>query len=912
MKTSTIFVLLGMLCVLSWAQRLPIDMPPNFVEELYSEGWPSVVGIEFDANGRMYAWSKRGFVFIGEDGVRLEEPLLDISEEVAAYGDLGLLGFALHPNFLNNGWFYLYYVVDRHHLLYYGTPDYNPNANISDEATIGRVTRYTADPATNFTSVIPGSRKVLVGETISTGFPILHRSHGGGALAFGNDGTLLASCGDGASYAGTDVGDASAGAFAQQALVDGIITPEENVGGFRSQLVNSLSGKVIRIDPNTGDGLSSNPFFDASNPRSPASRVWAVGLRQPFRFVYQPGTGSHRPEDGDPGTFYLGDVGWAFWEELNVLEKGGQNFGWPIYEGVKKRWQYASRKIANLTAPNPMHQQGGCDQSYFLFKELLMEATLDPDPFFSNPCDPTSEIPASIPTFLHSRPMFTFSNTTWNSEEQNTYLPTYDQEGQGTFISLLDPNSPVQADTFSGSSCIAGVFYTGDNFPAEYQSSFFAFDYDGWVRKVDYSPDNQALAIEPFFGDGRFVVDAKVHPQDGCIYYVSYAWNASIRRICYGTNPAPTAVIDFDKNYGPSPLTVQFQGDQSSDPEEEPISYLWDFGDGETSTEANPAHIFSTNESKPISFPVQLTVTDSAGNTHVTDTLVSLNNTPPQVEIVSFKDGDQYSPTGVTLLDLVAEVSDTEHAEESLRFSWQGNLHHNSHYHPEPIDTSRESAILILGEGCGDESYWYRISLVVEDPTGLATYVEQEIFPYCGDPKTVFDTLVAVPQEQSVRLDWQTLQESSGTTFHLQHSTDKKEFTTLQELPASGSPSSYSAEDPAPLWALNYYRIMAVGADGFREYSPVISIDYFGVGTIRLYPNPVSDVLRLDFSEVNEAASLELSNLQGQIVFKRTWIGAEESQSNSVRLDHLPPGVYLYQVSDGNKTVTGKLVKDAF
>lgn len=911
MKTSSVCILLLIGWMSSWAQPLPIDLPPNFIDELYSPGWRSAVGFEFDANGRLYAWSKPGLVYIGEDGQQLEQPLLDIREEVASYGDHGLLGFALHPNFLNNGYFYLYYVVDRHHLLYYGTPDYSPAADIKDEATIARITRYTADPATGMTTVIPGSRKILVGESISTGFPILHRSHGGGALAFGNDGTLLASCGDGGSYAGTDVGDESAGAFGQQALADRIITPAENVGAFRSQLVNSLNGKLIRIDPNTGDGLSSNPFYDSANPRSPASRVWALGLRQPFRFVHMPGTGSHQPEDGDPGVFYLGDVGWAFWEELNVVKEGGQNFGWPIYEGVKQRWQYSTRKIANLTAPNPVSGQNGCDNAYFFFSDLLQEASLEPDPFFENPCDPSSDIPSDIPRFLHSRPMFTFSNTTWNSEEQNTYLPTFDSEGNGTFVSLLDSTSTVEADTFSGSSCVAGVFYTGNTFPAEYQMSFLAMDYDGWMRKIDYSPDHEALAIEPFFGDGKFIVDAKVNPIDGCIYYLNYAFNSSIRRICYGTNPAPTAKMKFDQNYGPSPLTVQFQGDQSADPEGEPLTYLWEFGDGESSTEPNPTHIFTSSSSAPTSFEVSLQVEDSSGNVHRVDTLVSLNNTPPQVKIVSFEDGDFYSTTGLTTLDLIADVSDAEHGEESLTFAWQAHLHHNSHYHPEEIDTARESSILILGEGCGDESYWYRVSVTVTDPTGLASYVEQEIFPFCGDPLTIFDTLEAIPREESILLQWQTLKETPGTTFFVQRSDDKKSFETLHQLTANGSASTYSFEDLTPEWDLNHYRIMTVGQDGFREYSSVASLDFFGVGAIRVFPNPVADRLKLEFSEIHEEATIRLANLQGQTVFLRKWLGSGANQSRSMDLSFLPPGLYMYEISDGNKTIIGKLIKYA-
>ena len=90
---------------------------------------------------------------------------------------------------------------------------------------------------------------------------------------FGEDGTLLVSAGEGASAQAADIGGLQTGRSAPQALADGIIRPKENVGAFRAQLVDSLNGKVLRIDPATGNGLPSNPYYDAANPRAPRSRV---------------------------------------------------------------------------------------------------------------------------------------------------------------------------------------------------------------------------------------------------------------------------------------------------------------------------------------------------------------------------------------------------------------------------------------------------------------------------------------------------------------------------------------------------------------------------------------------------------------------------------------------------------------
>src|SRR5207247_1226291 len=116
----------------------------------------------------------------------------------------GLMSVALHPDFLNNGYLYLLYVVDHHYLVNYGTLRYNVNSNEYFTATIGRITRYTARAEDHFHTIDPASRFVLLGEANNTGFPILYTSHGLGSLVFGEDGTLFASCGDGGTQKAAD------------------------------------------------------------------------------------------------------------------------------------------------------------------------------------------------------------------------------------------------------------------------------------------------------------------------------------------------------------------------------------------------------------------------------------------------------------------------------------------------------------------------------------------------------------------------------------------------------------------------------------------------------------------------------------------------------------------------------------
>lgn len=161
-------------------------------------------------------------------------------------------------------------------------------------------------------------------------------SHSIGTVLFGEDETLLISVGDGARASHVDAGGLDPECFHADPRLGGNV--EEDIGAFRAQSIDTLAGSVLRVDPETGRGLPSNPFYDG-DPDSNRSRVWAYGLRQPFRFSVRPGTGSPHPSDGRPGTLYIGEVGWNTWEEVNVA-RGGENFGWPCWEGPEPQKLY--------------------------------------------------------------------------------------------------------------------------------------------------------------------------------------------------------------------------------------------------------------------------------------------------------------------------------------------------------------------------------------------------------------------------------------------------------------------------------------------------------------------------------------------------------------------------------------------
>ncbi|UOG75292.1 PQQ-dependent sugar dehydrogenase [Hymenobacter tibetensis] len=713
-------LLLAFLCFLCLnGQPLFAQAPPaGFSSVVESTGWNEAVGLTFNRTGSdLFVWERPGTVWTVRNGQK--HLLLDISEEVGGWRDFGLLGFALHPDFATNGYFYVLYTVDRHHLMHYGTPSYSSTADEYYNATINRLTRYRATRTAEGYAVDLSSRTILIGATPQTGIAILHTSHGPGSLVFGTDGSLLVSSGDGASFDSNDVGSAGETYYAQ-GLIDGIISQEQNVGALRAQQLESYSGKVLRIDPMTGNGLPNNPFYQSSAPNSVKSKVWALGLRNPFRMTLKPGTGSAT----DPGVLYIGDVGNNSWEEINAAVRPGMNFGWPLFEGLTQQDGYWYARTANRYAPT----SGGCAQPYYYFQDLITQETPTGSATFANPCATGQVIPASTPTFVHSRPLID-----WNHQGTGPSRTGIFTGNMASEINIGASGSPVSGPQFGGSSAMGGVFYPHNDFPAEYRNTCFIGDYPGgWIRSLSVDGNNKPVAVRNFVDQGAIVVAMATHPTEGGLYYVNF-YPSEIRKVVYHApvSTSPVAVASANKTYGSGPLTVQFTGSASYDVDSPNLTYLWNFGDGATSTAVNPSHTFASGQ--PTNYNVTLTVRDatSAGQTSL---VISANNTPPQVAITSPAVGTKYPLTGQATYTLQASASDQEHSSSQLSYQWQTTLHHDDHSHPEPIVTTPQASTTTSPLGCGSEVYHYTISLKVTDALGLAATSEVALYPDCSSP----------------------------------------------------------------------------------------------------------------------------------------------------------------------------------
>lgn len=817
---------------------------PNFVNQDVSTGWDQVVAVEFDSLGRMFVVERAGKVWCTDStGAKGGSPLVDISEEVGLWRDHGLNGFALDPDFLSNGYFYLFYTVDRHHLINFGSASYNPSANQYYEATIARVTRYQADTSSGCTTLIPGSRQILLGEDKTNGVPILHESHSGGDLLFGTDGSLLVTTGDGGSY--TFVDDGGGSTYWNQALNDSIIRPEENVGAFRSQMVNSFSGKVLRLDPMTGDGLDSNPYYDPSEPRSPRSRVWSLGLRNPFRATLRPGTGEADITAGNPGVIYLGDVGWDNWEDINIVTGPAQNFGWPLYEGLTPHIGYQNSEQVNMDAPNALFDSTTCNQPYYKFEELLIQDT--PSPQFNHPCDTSQVIPDSI-TYVHRRPVIDYKHGF------QTRTGTFDGDS-ATVINTTDSLSPVQGPMFGGYSSIGGVWYNDDRFPVQWQNTYFHTDYVGqWIRNMIVDTTEQASEINQFWDNNGNVVCLTLNPESGCLTYVAYP--DKIRQICYTgvINNPPTAVADADTIYGFAPLTVNFNSNGSSDPENLPMTYFWEFGDGDTSTQANPTHVYDTLITDAFQLYAKLTVTDDIGQQHTDSILISLNNTPPSVDITSLNDGDLYSMNGLSTVPLEALVTDAEHTLNDLSFTWQTILQHNSHQHLESVDTNKVTSAVISPIGCVPfATYYFRVILSVTDPAGLTTVDSVRLYPACSPPLASFTS------------DVQQICPGDTVSF-----TDLSTIFPIQWkwiLPGADSSEAFSQNPVVTYDSAGVYDVTLI-ASSFRG-SDTLTIPQF----ITVYPEPDIYVTTSDSSDhICAGSQLELLTMSTHSIAEWQWL----------------------------------------
>ena len=252
-------ILMTLILLISAVVASAATVPAGFTDSLVASGLNTPTAMALAPDGRIFVCQQNGQLRVIKDGALLPTPFLTVT--VDSSGERGLLGVAFDPNFVSNQLVYIYYTAT--------TPTIH-----------NRISRFIAS----------GDVAIADSETIVMEMPNLSSAtnHNGGAIHFGPDGTLFVAVGD-------------------------------NANGANAQTLTTRLGKMLRIT-STGGIPTDNPFFNQATGDNRA--IWALGVRNPFTFSFQGGT----------GRMFINDVGQNTWEEIND-GIAGSNYGWPNCEG---------------------------------------------------------------------------------------------------------------------------------------------------------------------------------------------------------------------------------------------------------------------------------------------------------------------------------------------------------------------------------------------------------------------------------------------------------------------------------------------------------------------------------------------------------------------------------------------------
>ena len=296
-KSMTRFILLLLFSVL-----IELGNAQNLIElESKGSGFNGPVDIENAGDDRLFIVERSGRIrILNEDGTINSEDFLDIREKVQDNaGEQGLLGLVFHPQYAENGYFFVNYTFGE------GTT---------------RISRFTRSGDNNDLAD-PESEKTILE------VPQPFNNHNAGDLNFGSDDYLYIGLGDGGS--GND--------------------PQN-----RSQNRQTLLGKMLRIDIDTEDPYQIPPDNPFVQDESTLDEIWAIGLRNPWRYSF----------DSETGDLYIADVGQSALEEINFQSansEGGENYGWRCFEGTNSLFPNDCDDIDGLTAP--IHAYGHAPQN---------------------------------------------------------------------------------------------------------------------------------------------------------------------------------------------------------------------------------------------------------------------------------------------------------------------------------------------------------------------------------------------------------------------------------------------------------------------------------------------------------------------------------------------------------------------
>jgi glucose/arabinose dehydrogenase/PKD repeat protein len=603
-------------------------LPAGFQESNAFTGLIEPIAVDFAPNGRVFVAEKSGLI---KTFTSLSDPtatqLADLRTKVHNHYDRGLMSIVADPNFPTDPYVYVYYVHD---------------APIGGTAPAWGAPNVSSDPCPGGTQdgcLVSGrvSRLQVSGETMVSEQVLVedwcqqYPSHSGGGLEFGADGYLYFAGGEGASFSFTDYGQGGNPPNPCGDPPGGTMEPPTAEGGkLRSQDFRStgdplgLSGSLIRIDPDTGAGVTGNPLFGSAiaNER----RMLAYGLRQPFRLAVRPGAGD----------VWIGDVGQGQWEEIDRVTTpfgGPRNFGWPCYEGGLN---------SSGTPINSTHS-------------------------------PISTLDLDLCETLYAAGSSAASPPYWgyrHGQEVVTGENCFEQQGSALSGLAFAP----AAGTFPAA-------YAGALFFSDHSRQCI------WAMRANADGTPNPATREAFAQDADFPVDLVFGP-GGALFYPDIVGGNIRRIAFTGGpgNDPPTAVATATPQSGPVPLQVQFNGAGSSDPDPgDSLTYAWDLDDDgqlDDSTAQNPTFSYTSAGN----YTVTLRVTDESGAFDEDTVTISAGSSAPTPVINTPAAGTTWA-VGQSIAFTGSATDPQDGTLPASALDWQLILHHcttpgNCHQHP--------------------------------------------------------------------------------------------------------------------------------------------------------------------------------------------------------------------------------------
>jgi glucose/arabinose dehydrogenase len=694
-------------------------LPEGFQDTVVLDHLEEPTNFRFAANGEVFVAEKPGKILLYEN---LEdttpEVFADLRTDVYQTGDRGLLGIALDPKF-TEGRPYVYALYTYDHILgdpapppKWGKPkttgDPCPEPHGADACLVsGRLVRLTAEgspPHAKLESEGEPFQEVLAEDWCQQ-----FSSHSIGDLEFGPEGDLYVSGGDGASFGSTpDYGQLGEppNPCGDPPTPKGVAppagTPSEpspsRGGSLRAQNLENLSGKILRVDSDTGEGATGNPLAASANANT--RRIIAEGFRNPFRFTLDPKTGE----------LYTDNVGSSQIEEIDRFAApptGIYNSGWPCYEGPGRQFQF---RTLFLEVCEGLYEE----------EEAGAEPTADPFFYYSHGQSvvPEDECPIEYGSALGGISFY---------EGKSNYPSKYDG---ALFIT----------DTVRG--C---VYVIRPDSPGEPPDPLTA---ERFMRESRIYP---AVDIEEGPEGNLYYADLFGNEEGA---------EGAIHRITYQPG-APTARLTANPPYGSSlPLKITFDASESTAPGEEPLTYEWDLnGDGTFEKSGGEKQTLEFTKSmleeeeehgESLNQVVAVRVTDAKGGS-VARVTVYPGDDPPEPKIIKplvsqkWKVGEKVELLG---LALDSEYVTPEHPNGEiytpLSYYWSTRILHcptgptTCHTHPLQIFAGTRSGELFAPEH--DYPSYLEITLRVADERGLTASKTIKL-----EPRTVNLDVRSVP-----------------------------------------------------------------------------------------------------------------------------------------------------------------------